>query len=240
MRRVLWPRAPAPSCLHPSNTSLPLRLPASLTRNAPKRSAGQQRILDLSAAGDYQTIAKEGVTLLAGDNPDDELRLIFANSLAWTGRLQAAVAAYSVMTNGKYANEATLGMASVNRWMGRDDLALPLYKAVLDRDSSNDAALEGLEMVTRELKPKTSISIGGAADSSNMERKSATVSHRWRDKGGTVIMEVETMGVRDTLPTSPNGAAGCDSALPGCWVGVEAKPRDQPARHHNPYDIWRR
>jgi hypothetical protein len=169
--------------------------------DAPKRSAGQQRILDLSAAGDYQTISKEGVALLAGDNPDDELRLIFANSLAWTGRLQAAVAAYSVMTNGKYANEATLGMANVNRWMGRDDLALPLYKNVLDRDSSNADALEGLEMVTRELKPKTSIGIGGAADSSNMERKSATVSHRWRDKGGTVVMEVETSGVRDTVPT---------------------------------------
>jgi hypothetical protein len=190
--------------------------------NAPKRSAGQQRILDLSAAGDYQTIAKEGVTLLAGDNPDDELRLIFANSLAWTGRLQAAVAAYSVMTNGKYANEATLGMASVNRWMGRDDLALPLYKAVLDRDSSNDAALEGLEMVTRELKPKTSISIGGAADSSNMERKSATVSHRWRDKGGTVIMEVETMGVRDTLPTSQTEQQ--DVTLRYQDVGLALKP----------------
>jgi hypothetical protein len=126
------------------------------------------------------------------------------------------------MTNGKYANEATLGMASVNRWMGRDDLALPLYKAVLDRDSSNDAALEGLEMVTRELKPKTSISIGGAADSSNMERKSATVSHRWRDKGGTVIMEVETMGVRDTLPTSQTEQQ--DVTLRYQDVGLALKP----------------
>lgn len=169
---------------------------------APKRSEAQQRILDLNAAGNYQAIAQEGSALLAKDKPDDELQLIFANSLAWTGRLQSAVLAYDALSKGKYANEATLGMANADRWMGRDDLALPLYKDLLGRDPGNADALEGLELVTRELRPRTAVSFGDSGDSSNMQRQSATVSHRWRGNDGSTITEIETSGVKDTLPAS--------------------------------------
>lgn len=167
----------------------------------PKRSEAQQRILDLNAAGNYQAIAQEGHALLAKDKPDDELQLIFANSLAWTGHLQSAVVAYDALSKGKYANQATLGMANADRWMGRDDLALPLYKDLLGRDPGNADALEGLELVTRELRPRTTVSLGDSGDSSNMQRQSTTVSHRWRGKDGSTITEIETSGVKDTIPT---------------------------------------
>ena len=159
---------------------------------------------------------------MAKDKPDEELQLIFANSLAWTGHLQSAVTAYGALTKGKYANVATVGMANVNRWMGRDDLALPLYQSVLERDAGNADALEGLELVTRELKPRTLLSIENSGDSSDMQRQAATVSHRWRGNNNLTIMEVETSGVLDTLPASQ--ARQQDITLRYQDLGLALKP----------------
>ncbi len=168
----------------------------------PNRSKEQQRIIELNAAGNYQAIAQEGLVMMEKEKPDEELQLIFANSLAWTGRLQAAITTYKGLTKGAYANEATVGLANVDRWLGRDDLALPLYKTVLERDPGNADASEGLELATRELSPRTSLSFGNSSDSSDMQRHSATISHRWRGANGSTIMEVETSGVNDSLPAS--------------------------------------
>lgn len=168
----------------------------------PKKGAAEQRILDLNAAEDFSAVGTEGLALLATEKPDDALQLIIANSLAWTGRLNEAVPTYQGLVNGKYANEANVGLASIQRWRGRDDQAMPLYQRVLAADPGNAGALEGIELATRELVPRTLVSFGGSIDSSDMQRKSTTVNHRWRDRSGTNIMEVETSGVRDELPTS--------------------------------------
>lgn len=164
----------------------------------PKRSQAQQRIVELNAAGNYQAIAHEG--LGTDEKPDEELQLIFANSLAWTGNLQAAISAYKGLITGTYANEATIGIANVDRWLGRDDLALPLYEAVLQRDPGSADAREGLELATREMSPRTSVSFGNSSDSSDMQRQSAAIKHRWRGAGGATVMEVETSAVNDSLP----------------------------------------
>lgn len=166
----------------------------------PKRTPEQQRVIELNAAGNYQAIANEGVPKGVGDKPDEELQLIFANSLAWTGNPRAAVAAYKVLSSGVYANEAMVGTANVERWSGRDDLALPMYEKVLQRDPGNADAREGAELASRELSPRTSLSFGSASDSSDMQRQSATVKHRWRGANGSTIMEVETGTVDDALP----------------------------------------
>ena len=121
----------------------------------PKRKANQQRIVDLNAAGDYQAAGTEGMALLAREKPDDELQLIIANSLAWTGRLKEAIPAYQGLRAGKLADQASVGLASIYHWRGRDDQAVPLYRAVLANDPDNSNALEGLNFATRETSPHT-------------------------------------------------------------------------------------
>lgn len=168
----------------------------------PKRSPEQQKIVDLSAAGDYQAAGTEGLALIAKEKPDDALQLIIANSLAWTGRLKDATQTYSGLTKGKLANEANVGIANVQRWRGRDDLAAPIYSAVLASDPANADALEGLELAGRELSPRTMLSFGRSSDSSDEQRRYVTINHRWRDSSRMNLMEVETSGVRDALPNS--------------------------------------
>ena len=166
----------------------------------PKRNPEQQRIADLNAAGKYKAVGTEGLALLAKEKPDDALQLIIANSLAWTGRLKEAVPVYEGLTTGKYANDANVGLANVARWRGRDEQAMPIYRRVLASEPGHAAALEGAALASRELSPRTKLSFGGFSDSSDMQRRSATINHRWRNSTGTRIMEVETSGVRDRLP----------------------------------------
>jgi hypothetical protein len=168
----------------------------------PKRSPDQQRLIDLGAAGDYQAVGTQGLVLMANAKPDDELQLMIANSLAWTGRLNEATSVYQGLIKGEYANDANIGMANIQRWRGRDDQAAPFYRSVLASEPANADALEGLTLSERELSPRTTLSFGGSNDSSDMQRRSATVNHRWRDASGANIFEVETSKVRDALPTS--------------------------------------
>jgi hypothetical protein len=167
-----------------------------------KRTPDQQRIVDLNAAGNYQAVGTEGMALLSKEKPDEALQLIIANSLAWTGRLKDAAPAYHRLTTGKYANDANVGLANVQRWRGRDDEAMPLYRKVLASEPGHAAAQEGAALASRELSPRTEIRFGGSRDSSDMQRRSATIKHRWRDSTGARIMEVETSGVNDSLPDS--------------------------------------
>lgn len=182
---------------------------------SPKRSPDQQRIVDLNTAGDYQAAGTEGLALLSKEKQDDELQLIVANSLAWTGRLKEAIPTYQGLANGKYANQAAVGLANVHRWRGRDDQALPLYRNVLSSEPGNASALEGLNLALREISPRTLLSFGRGSDSSDDQRQSVTLNHRWRDSSGSTIMEVETSGVRDTLP------------------GIEAKQQDVTLRYQS-------
>ena len=42
--------------------------------------------------------------------------------------------------------------------------------------------------------------MGGANDSSDMQRSSLTANHRWRDRSGSHLFEIETSGVNDRMP----------------------------------------
>ncbi len=184
----------------PTGTDSTTRSTVPTEPEKPKRKASQQRIIDLNAAGDYQAVGTEGLALMAREKPDDELQLIVANSLAWTGRLNEAIPAYQNLRAGPYADQASVGLASIYHWRGRDDQALPLYRAVLANDPGNSSALEGLDLATRETSPRTLLSFGRGGDSSDDERRSTTLSHRWRDSSGVHVMEVETSLVTDSLP----------------------------------------
>jgi hypothetical protein len=166
-----------------------------------KRTPEQQRIIDLNAAGNYRAVGTEGLALMAQEKQDEELQLIVANSLAWTGRNKDAIPTYEGLVKGKYANEANVGLANLQRWNGRDDLAAPLYRSVLEASPTNTDALEGLALATREMAPRTTFSLGASNDSSDSRRRSNKINHRWRDKSGSTIMEIETSAVKDWLPT---------------------------------------
>ncbi len=199
----------------PTNADTTSKSAGPTEPDKPKRKANQQRILDLNAAGDYQAVGTEGLALMVGEKPDDELQLIVANSLAWTGRLKEAIPAYQGLRAGKYADQAAVGLASIYHWGGRDDQAVPLYRAVLANDPGNSSALEGLDLATRETSPRTLLSFGRGGDSSDDERRSVTLNHRWRDSSGVHLMEVETSLVVDSLP------------------GVETSQQDLTFRYQN-------
>lgn len=190
------PREPLPS----SAEVMSAEVVRSEVAPAPLFPPQQQRIPDFSAAGDYQSAGTEGLALLANEKVDDALQLVIANSLAWTGRTDEALPVYGGLVNGKYGNSAKVGIANIQRWRGMDHLAFPEYQAVLAAEPDHAGALEGLELATRELVPRTQFSAGGLADSSSTERRSASVNHRWRDRSGARVMELEISGVQDTLP----------------------------------------
>jgi hypothetical protein len=167
---------------------------------ASSKNADVQKIRDLNAAGDYTAVGTAGLELLAKGTTDESLQLIIANSLAWIGRTKEAAPVYKGLIKGKYANDAKVGLANIERWQGRDDKAMPLYQEVVAADPAHAGALEGVELATREMVPRTSLIFGGSLDTGKMQRGSATVNHRWRDRSGSNIMEVETGLVRDELP----------------------------------------
>lgn len=167
---------------------------------APKRKPSQQRIVDLYTASNYTQAGTDGLGVVAAEQPDDGLKLIIANSLAWTGRLQEATAVYQSVSEPALVPDANVGIANVLRWKGQDHLAAPIYRDILAGTPGHVDALAGLEMAERELSPRTIVTLGGISDSNEFRRGAATVNHRWRDQSGFKIMEVELNGVRDTLP----------------------------------------
>lgn len=154
-------------------------------------SPATQRLYDLNAAGEYQTLGSEGLASFAHSTPDDELRLMVANSLAWTGRTKQAEAQYQLVGPGRYKNDAETGLANLYRWRGRDDQALVRYQNVLRDSPKNPAAMQGLTLAKRELQPRTLLGFSGSADSGGETRHPGLLNHRWRDTGGTNLFEIE-------------------------------------------------
>lgn len=187
-----------------SNNTLPAGAPAATGANqhtaytlipsvAPSvaLSPAQQRLHDLNAAGDYQTLGTAGLATFQHTSPDDQTRLMVANSLAWTGRAQQAEAQYQLIGPGKYKNDADVGRANLYRWSGREDKSLPLYQRVLRDNANNEAAQQGLMLAQRELRPRTLLSFSGSSDSGGETRHPGTLTHRWRDTSNTNLYELE-------------------------------------------------
>jgi tetratricopeptide (TPR) repeat protein len=197
--------------------------PALEVAAAPLRSPGQQEIYDLNTDENYKAVGTRGLALFARETPSDELRLMVANSLAWTGRLKEAIEQYQLLTKGPLASDAMVGLANVYRWRGRDDQAVPLYQTVLAKDPQNAGALEGLGLANRELHPRTLITAGASSDSQDMQRRQVAVNQRWRDGSGQHVFEVETSGVNDKLGTLEERQR--DVKLRYQALGVPLQPR---------------
>jgi len=163
------------------------------------RDPRAQRVVELYQKEDYLGAADEGFPLLSEFPNDNQLRLMVANSLAWsTTRYQDAIEAYRPLLDTPDARDARLGLANVYRWSGREDLALPLYKAVIEQNPDNKDAREGVILTERAMRPRTMISMGTASDTNGMQRQELTLAHRWRTPSGSGIFEVEAGGTNDT------------------------------------------
>lgn len=187
-----------------------------------KRPAKEQRIVDLNHSGEYATAGKEGLDLLASERPDAGLQLIIANSLAWSGRLQEATTVYQNITDETVVDDAQVGIANIYRWRGRDEVAAPIYRDVLAKNPSHIDAKNGLDLAERELAPRTTINYGTTADSSQVQSRNLSVTHRWRDDSGFRIFEVEGAAIRESLP----GAEAPLQEVTARYqdVGVELRP----------------
>jgi hypothetical protein len=162
---------------------------ASETAN---RSPAQKNLADLYKDGKYAAVGSEGLALITKEKIDEQLQLFIANSLAWTGNTKQAGQLYRVLLPSKYKSEATIGLANLHRWQGKDYLALPMYKEVLKTEPDNKDATEGLRLAARETQPRTTIVLGALKDSSNIEIRSLKLNHRWADESLANVWEIET------------------------------------------------
>jgi hypothetical protein len=160
-----------------------------------ERKGAAKQVEHLFTEGKYELAGTEGLALISKEKVDEQLQVMIANSLAWTGRTKEAGQLYRVLQTGKYKMEAKLGLANLYRWEGRDHLAHPLYKEVITSQPANTDAIEGLALSMRELRPKTSIVLGGSDDSSDVKTRSWLINHRWRDASLANVWEVETTGL---------------------------------------------
>lgn len=165
-----------------------------------RRPPEQQAVVRNYQAGQYLDAARGGVLLMRKGPVDDRLRLMIANSLAWTGYMDAAVQTYQGVTDPALVGEANTGIASILRWQGKDHLARPIYQNVLDQNPNDKEAAAGLALSERELAPRTTFNFGGLQDANNFHRDAASVNHRWRSDDGWKKYEVDLTGVHDTLP----------------------------------------
>jgi tetratricopeptide (TPR) repeat protein len=164
------------------------------------RSPAQKNVAELFKQAKYSEVAAEGMQLLTKEKVDDPLQLMIANSLAWTGKTKEAGQLYRVLLTSKYKAEATLGLANLHRWQGRDHLALPMYKEILSSEPDNKDAIEGLRLSNRETRPRTTVTMGGLQDSSNVNVRSMKLNHRWADETLANVWEVETATVQSRDP----------------------------------------
>jgi hypothetical protein len=160
-----------------------------------ERKGAAKQIEHLFNEGKYELAGTEGLSLISKEKVDEQLQVMIANSLAWTGRTKEAGQLYRVLQTGKYKMEAKLGLANLYRWEGRDHLAHPLYNEVLAAQPKNTDAIEGLSLSMRELRPKTSIVLGGSTDSSDVKTRNWLINHRWHDSSLANVWEVETSGL---------------------------------------------
>lgn len=181
-----------------------LQLSPSLTLGAADQArAGLAQLVELDQlfdAAQHEAAGTLGLHLLAqGARPNETQRLNIANSLAWSNRLPQATKVYQTLLGGLHDAQARLAIANALRWEGHPNLARPEYLRVLASDLGNRGAVEGLEYAARELRPSTTVSVGGAKDSGDMRRNSAMVNHRWRGANPAQVFELETRAARDKL-----------------------------------------
>lgn len=137
-----------------------------------------EQAMRLYEAGRYKEAAPAGVAVLASSPEMHELRLAVANSYAWTGHYDEAAMHYRHLFGTPYEARARIGLGNVLRWDGKSDLAEPHYRAVLAREPGNAAALQGIELSGRELRPAITARLGRTEDNQASAREDLSLGYR--------------------------------------------------------------
>lgn len=182
----------------PASLAAPAGRPATRPQAAAPATP-TQRIDALYAKGEYAEAGAEGLALLEKAPIDAELHLKVANSLAWSGKLQAGQAQYRALFDSKVDRDARLGLANTQRWNGRFDLAMAGYQAVLDRHPDDSDALEGMRQSRLGLAPRTTFGVEYTTDINPVERRGAMLGHRWHNASGDTRYEVKLARYDDSI-----------------------------------------
>ncbi len=128
--------------------------------------------------GAYSKAAKLGAATLVSQPNNLALRLLVANSLSWSGRLDAAFEQYEKLVTGPLSAAAKVGQANILRWRGKPDQAEVLYNAVLKTDPNNADARDGKRLGDRELRGQWLKTLSYGKDSSNFRRLESTTGYK--------------------------------------------------------------
>lgn len=186
-----------------------------LPLSALAQASGEREALQRYNAGNYTEAARLGLGVLERAPERHELRLAVANSLAWTGRYDAAIEQYRALLGTAHENPARVGMANVMRWRGQPHLAEPHYLAVLEREPANDEARSGLSLAGRELRPALIARIGRTADSSDLTRQELSLTHRQWSADRAWRFELGALGDRYQAPERDWSARGVHASVWG-------------------------
>lgn len=142
--------------------------------------------LEAYEAGDYYRTVRLGRAALAAEAAGSlSLRYAVANSLAWTGRYDAALEDYRALLGTEYEARARVGLANIMLWQGRPDAAEREFRAALERDAGVEDGARGLEAASRELRPALGLRLSRTADNQNFTRDETWLSLRyWRNDRG--------------------------------------------------------
>ena len=134
--------------------------------------------LERYEAGDYRAAARLGLRAIetGGDTP--ELRYAVANSLAWTGRYDAALQQYRALLGTAYDSRARVGIANIRLWNGDAPVAEADYREVLANEPANAEAREGLALAGRELRPALTFRLARTQDNQDFTRDEAWLTYR--------------------------------------------------------------
>ncbi len=142
----------------------------------------QSEINQAYETGAYTRAAKLGASALIKDPGNNQLRLIVANSLAWSGRLDAALEQYEKLFGTALDSAGKIGVANILRWRGRANEAEPIYESILQRDPNNAQAIEGKKLTDRELRPQVFKGLQITRETGGFSRiESSTMYSRYTD-----------------------------------------------------------
>jgi tetratricopeptide (TPR) repeat protein len=136
--------------------------------------------------GEYRDAAVNGARLLAQNKDSAEqqasLRFKVANSLAWTGRYDAAIVQYEKLFGSSLEAEARIGIASIMRWRGMPDVAHRYLQAAKAKATNTSQIQQAQAQLDRDLRPALNVRLSDTLDNSHFGRRDLSVGLRyWSD-----------------------------------------------------------
>jgi|GEM_PF-6837720 len=175
-------------------------VPGQKTVDDVPRPPAQQELIQLNQDGDYAALAKKGDALLKKEKVDDPLKFLIANAMAWTGKLNSAETLYKTLLNGPMALDTKVALANIQRWRGKNYVAIPMYREVLAADPTHEEAAHGLQLSEEALRPRTQLAVNRTHDSDDVDTSLVTVNHQWQTHDGLRTWGVEVNRMSASSP----------------------------------------